>query len=311
MLNPPCSSSPPQHHGKKSKSVSFSNEVSRVDGNAVTIQQEEHRVVPRTQDYFLERSIGGGNPVTSRADETESHDDADRTDTEEGGGKICVAEEISRHDDKNDGEKVGGNRVLVVRMGLLKGGHRYRVVVPIPPLLVDNDDSDPIDEKCDNDDAASAIHGLDLHDGQGSNEQQEMHDDPRKNSNTSKRIRTEARIIQDSWDDDDDLRGEIIETSDDGTPHIGIVLSARQRGPYCGRLAVEFFPAPTDTDKSTPTNNRISSESVLSKSVMSILVEATIMGKGMGTPQLRNGVVCLGKLAGYDSDEETEWQGFD
>ena len=40
-------------------------------------------------------------------------------------------------------------------------------------------------------------------------------------------------------------------------------------------------------------------------------VDATIMGKDMGTPKLRNGVVCLGKLAGYDSDDETEWHGFD
>jgi hypothetical protein len=44
---------------------------------------------------------------------------------------------------------------------------------------------------------------------------------------------------------------------------------------------------------------------------MSVQVDATIMGKDMGTPKLRNGVVCLGKIVGYDSDDETEWQGFD
>ena len=50
---------------------------------------------------------------------------------------------------------------------------------------------------------------------------------------------------------------------------------------------------------------------VTGKCLMSVQVDATIMGKDMGTPKLRNGVVCLGKLVGYDSDDETEWQGFD
>ena len=298
MNNPhssPCSSSPLQRNGKKSKSVSFSKEVSRVDGNAVAILQEEHDVdfVPRSQDCFLGRAIVSMNTVTYNAG------------TEEGGNDSSIVKEFSRHDNNSDGEKVGGNRVVVVQMGLLKCGHRYRVIVPIPPLLVVNNDSDGIGEQCGSDDAVNAMHQLDLNDRQDSNEQRKMH------YYTSNGIRAEARILQDSWDDVDDLRGEMIETSHDESRHVGIVLSARQRGPYCGRLAVEFVLAPTDTDKTTPMNNGILSESMLSKSVMFILVEASIMGKGMGTPQLRNGVVCLGKVAGYDSDEETEWQGFD
>ncbi|KAL7479109.1 hypothetical protein ACHAW6_004855 [Cyclotella cf. meneghiniana] len=299
MLNhPQFSSSTTQRHGKKSKSVSFSNEVSRVNGNAVTIQQEEHHYVPRSQDYFLGRSIVGMDGATSRADESESHDGA------EGVKHGFDVEEVSHYDDNNHGENDGGNRVVVVRMGLLKCGHRYRVVVPILPLLLVNDDSDGIGEQCGNDVAVNAMHQLDFNDRQDSNEHRKMH------NYTSHGIRTEARIIQDSWDDVEDLRGEMIETSDDGTCHVGIVLSTRQRGPYCGRLAVELVPAPSVTDKTTPMNNGMSS-AMFSNSVMSIVVEASIMGKGMGTPQLRNGVVCLGKLAGYDSDEETEWQGFD
>ena len=47
------------------------------------------------------------------------------------------------------------------------------------------------------------------------------------------------------------------------------------------------------------------------KCLMSLQCDATIMGKDMGTPKLRNGVVCKGKIVGYDSDDETEWQGFD
>ena len=50
---------------------------------------------------------------------------------------------------------------------------------------------------------------------------------------------------------------------------------------------------------------------VTGRCLMSMQVEATIMGKDTGTPKLRNGVICLGKLVGYDNDDETEWQGFD
>ena len=52
-------------------------------------------------------------------------------------------------------------------------------------------------------------------------------------------------------------------------------------------------------------------EETKKKCLMSLQVDATIMGEDMGTPKLRNGVVCLGKMVGYDSDDETEWQGFD
>ena len=63
----------------------------------------------------------------------------------------------------------------------------------------------------------------------------------------------------------------------------------------------------TSSSKSTTANATIATN----KCIMSLQVDATIMGKDMGTPKLRNGVVCLGKIVGYDSDEETEWQGFD
>ena len=62
---------------------------------------------------------------------------------------------------------------------------------------------------------------------------------------------------------------------------------------------------PTTTIATTPTSP------TCEKCLMSLQVDATIMGEDMGTPKLRNGVVCLGKMVGYDSDDETEWQGFD
>ena len=40
------------------------------------------------------------------------------------------------------------------------------------------------------------------------------------------------------------------------------------------------------------------------------IVAVTLLGKDQGTPHLKSDVISLGKLVGYDSDEETEWEGF-
>jgi len=45
--------------------------------------------------------------------------------------------------------------------------------------------------------------------------------------------------------------------------------------------------------------------------LVSVQVEATLMGKGKGTPQLKGDVRSLGKIVRYDSDDDTEWEGFD
>lgn len=45
--------------------------------------------------------------------------------------------------------------------------------------------------------------------------------------------------------------------------------------------------------------------------VMSCTVQGTLLRKDQGKPQLKQNIVNLGKLVGYDSDEETDWQGFD
>jgi len=254
---------------------------------------------------------------------------------------------------------------LVIKMGLLKCGHRYRVVVPVPDDVWKN--------------SASAATNNDY---DGSDDDASLYE-------------TNVRIVEDSLDDD--LRGVIelqqdlseedeIEANDgdcegeeedmaldekNGKPInsnrkgklqrntaptarlvVDITLSARRRGPYRGRFVLEStrqrrrdFDVIEEAVSTQPTttvteNAAIASPSSLSpsindkktakpsiksargpistmptyyqkKCIMSIQVDATIMGKDMGTPKLRNGVTCLGKIVGYDSDEETEWQGFD
>mmetsp|Transcript_15737 Transcript_15737/g.23745 ORF Transcript_15737/g.23745 Transcript_15737/m.23745 type:complete len:293 (-) Transcript_15737:243-1121(-) len=165
---------------------------------------------------------------------------------------------------------------LIVKIGLLKIGHRYRMIVPIPNRW-----------------------------GQDVNEDNEQQQEKHTHNND------EVKIIEDSFDDD--LRGEIEteytnSTNDtaSSTPsaschhYLNITLSAKRRGPYRGRFVLELTRYPHATSSESP-----------QKCIMSVQVDATIMGKDMGTPKLRNGVICLGKIVGYDSDDETEWQGFD
>jgi hypothetical protein len=159
-------------------------------------------------------------------------------------------------------------------MGILKCGHRYRVSVPLPAITANRDEVQ-IDRKMD------------------------------QLSLVKDEILTKARIVR---VDDDDLRGEI---ADDGRC-LNAILSARQRGPYNGRILIEIR-SNENASKSRVSTSSDDNAELQAQAVKCILiqVEASIMGKGMGTPQLRNGVACLGKLVGYDSDEETEWRGFD
>jgi len=214
---------------------------------------------------------------------------------------------------------------LVVRMGLLKCGHRYRLVIPMP------------------------------------NQQQQRSSSSSpatENSNGSNNMTITARIIEDSLDGD--LTGEIEKeehkkpennnNSNNGDRNsspsrtcqlhsyfLKITLSASRRGPYRGRFALELISCCYDDyppeqqqrqmgadddnidDDSAPFATKTTKEAIenekplpsIQKCIMSVQVDATIMGKDMGTPKLRNGVVCLGKMVGYDSDDDSEWQGFE
>ena len=203
---------------------------------------------------------------------------------------------------------------LVVQMGLIKCGHRYRSVVPVPDHWKQEGHKAAIPHK----EAADQI-----------------------NTQSCESYDMDVRITEDSLDDD--LRGEVQTEYADASEstelplrqhHVSITLSARRRGPYRGRFVLELTRRQGGKIKSQSTSlsgsaqemgeireSRPDSNTTASlaskaapipqKCLMSLQVDATIMGKDMGTPKLRNGVVCLGKMVGYDSDEETEWQGFD
>ena len=278
---------------RKRSKVSFSEEVISKDGDGNKILVEEEHGVFLSM-LGQKRVVSG---TESSDDERSSVEVAERISTISFGDDDDLLKQKLAYSEKEDGNiiqstksasttetKQGNLRVvveydnLVVKIGLLKIGHRYRMIVPIPKHWEQGGGRD--------------------------NEQQEEKDTQRKD---------EVKIIEDSFDDD--LRGEIetgehsnsADDSSSGTPskayhhYLNITLSAKRRGPYRGRIVLELTRNPFDTSSSETTQ----------KCIMSVQVDATIMGQDMGTPKLRNGVTCLGKIVGYDSDDETEWQGFD
>mmetsp|Transcript_11446 Transcript_11446/g.21174 ORF Transcript_11446/g.21174 Transcript_11446/m.21174 type:complete len:386 (-) Transcript_11446:32-1189(-) len=331
-------SEPSPRKPRKRAKVSFSQEViskdNSGDGSKVVIK-EEHGV-------FLGPLLG--RMVVSSSDQIDGEEDADTSKAASSAPVISFANDshtnekllsysesshgILKSSNKKSQQPLGGNGNsveydnLVVRMGLLKCGHRYRVVVPIPDYWKQKDAQTKTSNK---DDAEQVVQIMQSH------ESYAMH----------------VRIVEDSLDGD--LRGEIqTEYADSDASsssattlrqhHVCITLSARRRGPYRGRFVLEFtrrhgrlesqstshskFLQQTESIPNTESKSNLATSPEASsntpdahpsphKCLMSLQVDATIMGKDMGTPKLRNGVVCSGKMVGYDSDEETEWQGFD
>ncbi|KAL7552040.1 hypothetical protein ACHAWF_015248 [Thalassiosira exigua] len=308
---------------RKRAKVSFAQEVvakdGRGDGNGVTIK-EEHGV-------FLGPLLGR-MVMPSSEDETEGGDDdaGGESDGSLGGSAgaageparpssgptisfaadALMDEKISREESargilkpvESGRGRFGDPRVeydnLVVRMGLLKCGHRYRATVPIPDYW----------RQRDNESSKEA-------DKEGQAEPGPAFDPQPHDSHA-----VHVRVVEDSLDED--LRGEVRpkhadedmngEDASDSCASACITLSARRRGPYRGRFVLELTRHPGDRIESAGTGDV---DTTPERCLMSLQVDATIMGKDMGTPKLRNGVVCLGKIVGYDSDDETEWQGFD
>jgi hypothetical protein len=191
---------------------------------------------------------------------------------------------------------------LVVRMGLLTGGQRYRVAVPVPQYWREAE--------------AEARAAGEGEEGGG----------PARGPSRAPGM--EVRIAEESLDGD--LRGEVVRAEDAGgdaaSPsapalrrhEVRLTLSARRRGQYRGRLVLELtrrdggrVPPPASGASPTAAEATAPETPPPQRCLMSLQVDATIMGKDMGTPKLRNDVICLGKIVGYDSDDETEWQGFD
>jgi hypothetical protein len=305
------SKAPSPNKAKKRPKVSFSEEViakdNSGDGSKVVIK-EEHGV-------FLGPLLG--RMVVSADDESTANGSSTTSPAITFANDNHTSEEISysesgilKRGSQGDSNVEYDN--LVVRMGLLKCGHRYQVVIPIPDYWKEKDSS-TTSKECP---------------GQAA---QEM------NPQT---YGMDVRVAEDSLDDD--LRGEVQRTeyatndSDESAScktatfhqyHVCITLSARRRGPYRGRMVLELSRRGHDTTNAAQsatcssgsaldqeagdgnTSNNAEEPST-NKCLMSIQVDATIMGNDMGTPKLKNGVSCLGKMVGYDSDEETEWNGW-
>lgn len=301
----------------KSKGVSFSQEVLTKDhvgdGNNVSVLEEHGvflgpllgRMVVSNNNSKNNTSIDSSttnSPVTS-FDIGNSHTDEKLS--------FCGPNGIIINQQSPDSSIASSVEYdnLVIRMGLLKCGHRYRVSVPIPDYWKNQCASTK-----DQDLQSNAIQEESENSVIASNAQDET--DPPSSSHA-----IEVRMLEDSMDDD--LRGEIETERDNDVDEstcqhcVSITLSARRRGPYRGRFVLELsrhmirVASKNDANAKTRTNATNEADTSSQKCIMSIQVDATIMGKDMGTPKLRNGVVCLGKMVGYDSDEDTEWQGFD
>jgi len=291
-----------QQPHKRTKGVSFAQEVISKDnsnGSKVLIK-EEHGI-------FLGPLLGR----IAISDSSSDHEDNSSatgaisdSESSSAGNVISFANDLHTNEKISYSESSNGiiksttntthNNIeydnLVVRLGLLKCGHRYQVIVPIPNYWKQQTKTDA--DTTTNDTNNVQSHGMSV------------------------------RVVEESMDGD--LVGEIIQH--DGTTsdqyQVWMTLSARRRGPYRGRIVLELTRIEANESASDTADNILSKqdgESKMSditsqipdKCLMSLQCDATIMGKDMGTPKLRNGVVCKGKIVGYDSDDETEWQGFD
>lgn len=336
MENPPpsstsTSSSPPKANSaipnpsassKPKKRLRFAEDVvSSGDGSKVIIKEEHGVFLGPLLGRMVVSDISNSDQSDDDNNTTTNNNNKEKAKTKSESSIISFANDehtneklsysessngILKSEKKHNGvQPFGDTNIeydnLVVRLGLLKCGHRYQVVIPVPNYWEQKD---------------------------ASNEQIVNHNDTKLQSSHVETNLMKVRMAEDSLDDD--LRGEVLQTEEDSgscEQHVCITLSARRRGLYRGRFLLELtrieqqkktesIPK-TSEDESTTTKLSASSNpaTVLSTPnkvcLMSIQCDATIMGKDMGTPKLRNGVVCLGKIVGYDSDDETEWQGFD
>ena len=290
------------HKRTKGKGVSFAQEVISKDnsnGSKVLIK-EEHGI-------FLGPLLGR----IAISDSSSDHGDNSSatgaiSDSESSADVISFANDVHTNEKISYGESSDGiiksttntthNNVeydnLVVRLGLLKCGHRYQVIVPIPNYWKQQTKTDA--------------------------------DTTTNDTNIVQSYAMSVRIAEESMDGD--LVGEIIQhdVSRTTSSDCCLTLSARRRGPYRGRIVLELTRVKANESISDTADSMLSKqdedgESKMSditsqnpdKCLMSLQCDATIMAKDMGTPKLRNGVICKGKIVGYDSDDETEWQGFD
>lgn len=302
--------------------VSFSEEAmskdTKGDGSVVIVREE--------RGTFLGPLMGRLTVSYSSSSDADAHASPVASSPSSSSSRRGILAFAPNDDDDDDrGESSGSpNDVkaeydnLVVNMGLLKCGNRYRVAVPIPKYWKVKEEVEMEVEE-------------EVVDGHGVKMTSISRcDSSSSSSSLSLDELVDVRIAEDSIDGD--LKGEVSRDEDDEEEDrrrrrhgsvLSISLSAKQRGLYRGRFLLELTRRERRKDgiKESMTDGShtdivrspsLSSMHVVTgRCLMSVLVEATMMGKDTGTPKLRNGVICSGKLVGYDSDDETEWQGFD
>ena len=244
-LTKPASSR--QQRAKRAK-VSFSQEVISKDDNggdgSKVVIKEEHGI-------FLGPLLGR---MTMSSSDTETEDEGDNAKDGSAAAKTASAPVISfamdGHTSENLSYSESSNGILkssnngssqlsgdgnveydnlVVHMGLLKCGHRYRAVIPVPDYWKQNNASE----------GANTANALGRDD-----DTEEI-----QATKTNESYAMNVRMVEESLDND--LRGEIQKefinnrSAEDTGPanrhHVSITLSARQqRGQYRGRFVLEL-----------------------------------------------------------------------
>ena len=169
---------------------------------------------------------------------------------------------------------------LTINLGLLKCGYRYQTTVPIHVVQ-------------DGDNGCEEKKGEDV-----------QYDIIEIGESLDPDLEVEAVSNAPFACDEDGVDDATATTATDvARDHIQIRIAARRPGKYQSSFSV--IAAQTSLSSCGNKETRQSQ-----RRVVSLRVKATLLGKDQGKPQLKANIIKLGKLVGYDSDDETEWQGF-
>ena len=295
-------------NGNKSKSrrprpaghVSFAPSVlaDRPSTSRVTVVEEHGVYIDAlgrrvAQDYVISGDGGGskglagdGIPPCAVAAGKERISRSAASKHEKGHVGFAVDEEAksTKATDPNSGASIGNGEgqvqydSLTINLGLLKCGNRYQATVPIHSVQ-------------DGDDECADKKGEDV-----------QYDIVETGESLDPDLEVQAVSNASNEDGLDDTTATNVGIVRD---HIQMRIAARRPGKYQSSFSViteqTIKTSDDDNDKGTMQSQR---------HIVSVGVKATLLGKDQGKPQLKSNIIRLGKLVGYDSDEETEWQGF-
>ena len=168
---------------------------------------------------------------------------------------------------------------LTINLGLLKCGYRYQTTVPIH--AVQNGD-DELAEK-----------------GEGA-----RYDIIEIGESLDPDLEVEAVSNAPFACDEDGVDDTTATNAETIRDQIQLRIAARRPGKYQSSFSV----ITAETSRLSSCGNEETRQS--QRHIISVRVKATLLGKDQGKPQLKANIIKLGKLVGYDSDDETEWQGF-